>query len=272
MGRPVRKPAQRPEPRHWPNRGIQAAWLGHTTVLLRIDGFTILTDPVFSTRIGLGFGPITVGLKRLVAPALTLEQLPPVDLVLLSHAHMDHFDIPSLRDLEGKHVEVVTARSTSDLLRPDRYKRVREAGWGEKLRVGPLTIHALEVNHWGARMRTDTWRGYNGYLIQSGPHSILFAGDTAITDSFQSLPGPGRVSLAIMPIGAYNPWRHYHCTPEEAALMTGHARADVILPVHHQTFSLGREPFLEPIQRLQEAAVRDAFSIAVHHIGQQWTA
>src|SRR6185312_3731619 len=98
-----------PNPKAWPDTGIHAAWLGHSTVLLKVDGYTILTDPVFSDRVGLSIGPLTLGLKRLVEPAAPLRLLPHVDLVVLSHAHMDHFDIPTLRSLEGPHTSVVTA-------------------------------------------------------------------------------------------------------------------------------------------------------------------
>ena len=99
--RSIGPPPARPQPQRWPGRGLQAAWLGHSTVLCSFDGFTVLTDPIFSDRAGLGVGPFTLGVKRLVAPALTLRQLPKIDLVLLSHAHMDHFDLPSLGWLEN---------------------------------------------------------------------------------------------------------------------------------------------------------------------------
>src|SRR5262245_57858371 len=104
-----------PNPWAWSDRGLYAAWLGHSTVLLRIDGFNILTDPVFSRRVGFRVGCVTVGLKRIVTPALGLEHLPRIDLVLLSHAHFDHFDRPTLRALEGRGTTVVTASRTSDL-------------------------------------------------------------------------------------------------------------------------------------------------------------
>src|ERR1043165_753786 len=87
---------EHPDPRRWSDRGIHAAWVGHSTVLLKIDGSTILTDPVFSTRVGLGLGLITLGMKRLVEPALGFPELPRIDVILLSHAHFDHFDLPSL--------------------------------------------------------------------------------------------------------------------------------------------------------------------------------
>ena len=92
----------RPEPKRWTGEGLHAAWLGHSTVLLMLDGFTILTDPVFSDKVGLRLGPLTIGMKRLVGAAALLADLPPIDAVLLSHAHMDHFDLPSLRQLEDE--------------------------------------------------------------------------------------------------------------------------------------------------------------------------
>ena len=100
--------------------GLHAAWLGHSTVLLKIEGTTVLTDPVFSERVGVSLGVATLGPKRLVTPALRAEELPPVDVVLLSHAHMDHFDLPSLRSLESRRSRVVTASRTGDLLRGPR--------------------------------------------------------------------------------------------------------------------------------------------------------
>src|ERR1044071_947175 len=178
MRRRAARAPVRPNPRLWQDRGLHAAWLGHSTVLLRIDGFTILTDPGFSSRIGLNFGPLTLGVKRLVEPALGLRDLPRIDLVLLSHAHFDHFDLPSLRRLENRATTVVPAAHTADLLRCRRYRAVRELGWGDAAQVGPVEIRAFPVKHWGARMRRDTYRGYNGYTIRAGRYSVLFGGDT----------------------------------------------------------------------------------------------
>lgn len=267
LGHAVVPAPHRPDPARWPETGLHAAWLGHSTVLLSLDGFRILTDPVFSTWIGIGIGPLTLGMKRLIEPALPIEELPRVDLILLSHAHMDHFDLPSLRTLENARTPVVTARGTSDLLRVDRYRSVREIGWGETVRVGPAEIRAIEVNHWGARMRTDTWRGYNGYVIRAGRHRVLFAGDTAMTGGFRQVGG---ADLAIMPVGAYNPWIRVHCSPEQAWAMANDARADRVLPVHHRTFTLSYEPPAEPLERILHAAGRQADQrIVLRAIGQE---
>lgn len=267
---PIAPPAAYPKAQAWPDTGIWAAWIGHSTVLLKIDGFTILTDPIFSDRAGVRFGPVTFGIKRIVAPALALAQLPKIDLILLSHAHMDHFDLPSLRALESRETTVITAARTSDLLRVRRYRRVHELAWGERARVGPVECRAFEVKHWGARMRNDTFRGYNGYVMEAGRRRVIFAGDTALTPSFRSLRSRRPLDLAIMPIGSYNPWVRNHCTPEQAWRMGNDAGAEFLLPVHHQTFRLSREPLLEPIERLHEAAGSQTQRIATHAIGQEF--
>lgn len=270
LKRDVAAPPAQPDPRLWKKRGIHAAWLGHATVLLQVDGFSILTDPVFSRRIGLDLGLFTLGLKRLVDPALPLERLPRPDLILLSHAHFDHFDVPSLRRLEDRGTTVITASRTEDLLRPGRWAGVRELNWNERLRVGPAEIRAFPVNHWGARMRSDTYRGYNGYTIEIGRYRVLFGGDTAMTTGFRDLRSSRPFDLAIMPVGAYNPWIHYHCTPEQAWQMANDAGSEFFLPVHHQTFKLSSEPYLEPIERVHQSAANHPDRIAVQHIGQEF--
>lgn len=270
MKREVDPAPRTPDFRKWTARGVRAAWIGHSTVLISIDGFKILTDPVFSTRIGVRVGPMTVGLKRLVAPAADLFEAPEPDLILLSHAHMDHFDLPSLRRLESRRTAVITAANTSDLLRVGRYASVRELRWNESARVGPATIRAIQVNHWGARMRSDTYRSYNGYLIETPRHRVLFGGDTAYTDSFRQVRSSKPVELAIMPIGAYDPWIRAHCNPEQALEMANQAGAEFVLPVHHRTFELSREPRNEPIERLLQAAGSAPDRVCVRGVGDEF--
>jgi len=268
--RPIKQAPHHPDLSQWPQTGLHAAWIGHSTVFLSLDGFTILTDPVFSAKIGVNFGPMTIGLKRLVAPAVPFENLPRPDLILLSHAHMDHFDIPSLRSLEHPESAVVMASRTADLLRADNYGDVHELNWGETVQIGSATVRAFEVLHWGARMRNDTYRGYNGYLIECGRFRVVFGGDTAYTHTFRALRTSRAVDLAIMPIGAYNPWIKVHANPEQALSMADDAGADHILPVHHRTFELGREPAGEPMERLLRAAGASPDRICLREIGQEF--
>lgn len=260
----------RPDVRAWTDSGLHAAWLGHSTTLISLDGFTILTDPVFSLRAGLSVGHVSIGIKRLIEPALSIRDLPAVDLILLSHAHMDHFDIPSLRELEGRRTTVVTAKRTSDLLRLRRYAAVHELGWGEKVRVGPATVSAFPVAHWGARMRSDVYRGFNGYVVETERFKILFGGDTAFTTSFESVRSSKQIDLAVMPIGAYDPWIHVHCNPEQALQMADAAGADFILPIHHQTFHLSNESKYEPIDRLITAAGKNSERVCLREVGEEF--
>ncbi len=269
-GRVSQTAPRHPHPKEWPDTGLHAAWLGHTTVLLKLDGFTVLTDPVFSARIGLNFGPLTLGIKRLIEVAAPLSDLPRIDLILLSHAHMDHFDLPSLRSLQSKHTQVITADRTADLLQARRYGKVHELRWNKSVELEHVKVTAFEVAHWGARVRSDVYRGYNGYLLQAGRHRIVFGGDTAYTDSFKKLKSSKSIDLAIMPIGAYDPWIHVHCNPEQAWAMANHAGAEYVLPVHHQTFKLGRESRYEPIERILTAAGSTPERVCLREIGEEF--
>jgi L-ascorbate metabolism protein UlaG (beta-lactamase superfamily) len=267
---PITAAPASPQPRLWPDQGLCGAWLGHATVLLKIDGFTIITDPMFSNVAGVHLGPFSVGIRRSVAPALALRDLPQPDLILVSHAHMDHLDLPTLTALESKNTSVVMASDTSDLVRGRRYGEVRELRWGDVTLVGPVRIRAFEVKHWGARVRRDTWRGYNGYILECGRYRVLFGGDTAMTDSFATIRRARPFDIALMPIGCYNPWRANHCTPEEALAMIDAAGADRIVPIHHLTFDLSNEPFEEPLERLLTALGNAQDRVIARRIGDEF--
>ena len=280
----------RPRPGDWSDKHVTAAWLGHTTVLINFYGVNILTDPVLGARAGIGVGPLVLGPKRYVAPALRFKDLPPIDLILLSHAHMDHFDMATLRRFDRRPL-VVSARHTADILRCTRLGgRVTELSWGQNTRLkfnrsgaagqtdsGEVEVEAFEVRHWGARLRTDDHRGYNGYILRRGGRAILFAGDTAFTPKFRRLhghgarrdgEGEGAFDLAVMPIGAYDPWVNSHCNPEEAVEMADMAGARYVLPVHHQTFKLSQEPMGDPIRRLERVLAAAPERVAWRQVGE----
>jgi L-ascorbate metabolism protein UlaG (beta-lactamase superfamily) len=258
---------RRPEMSKWEELELAAVCLGHATVLLRIEGQTILTDPVFSHRVGLGMGLATVGPRRLVAPALRIGELPPVDVILISHAHFDHLDRPSLDKLP-KTARVVTARGTSDLISDMGFGEVSELDWNQSLTIGSITFKAQEVRHWGARVFFDKHRGYNGYFISGPRRRVLYAGDTAGCDCFRE---GGRVDLGIFSISAYNPYIQAHATPEQVWEMAGQLPADVVLPMHYGTFRLSHEPMDEPMQRLIAAAGSQAVRIVGREIGEMWS-
>lgn len=269
--RPITPAFAKPEPLKWNDAQVTAAWIGHATVLINFFGINILTDPVLFPRIGIRLPGFTIGPKRLTAPALQFHELPRIDLILLSHAHFDHFDLRTL-DCFDKDASVITAPKTADLLRWTRLRDVTELRWGEEKSLntsaGAVTISAFQVKHWGARTQRDTHRGYNGYLIERNGRRVLFAGDTALTDTFAELRKYGPIDLAIMSIAAYNPWIRNHCTPEEAIEMANAAGGQFIMPVHHQTFRLSFEPLREPIERFQAALSNSPERIALREVGE----
>lgn len=255
---------QRPRPDSWSDDWLTVAWLGHATVLLNFGGSWVLTDPALERRIGLGRGLAKLGPKRLVEAALQPSELPPLDLVLLSHAHMDHTDLGTLRRFPAD-TPVVVQTGNRDLVR--RFRRVNELAWGETTEIHGLRIESTESRHWGARMITDTQRGYGGYLLQKQGLTVLFAGDTAYTDALTPLGQRGRIDLAILPIGAYDPWIANHASPEQAWAMFKALGAEYVLPVHHSTFRLSREPVDEPIRRFLAAAGSERWRVVASEVG-----
>jgi L-ascorbate metabolism protein UlaG (beta-lactamase superfamily) len=269
--RPIAPAFAKPRPTTWSDAQVTFAWIGHATVLINFFGVKILTDPVLFPRIGIRLPGFTIGPKRLTAPALQFHELPPIDLILLSHAHFDHLDLRTLRCF-GESTTVITARATSDLLKHTRFRDITELGWGERksrtTAAGEVNVSAFPVKHWGARKQRDTYRSYNGYLLERNGRRIIFTGDTAMTDSFAEIRRHGAIDVAIMSIGAYNPWIQSHCTPEQAVEMANAAGARFIIPVHHQTFRLSFEPFREPIERFEAALGKTPERIALREMGE----
>jgi L-ascorbate metabolism protein UlaG (beta-lactamase superfamily) len=270
--RPIEPAPCKPNPRQWSDNEIVIAWLGHSTVLISFYGVRILTDPVFGNRVGISIGLGTAGPKRYIAPALRPSDLPPINVLLLSHAHMDHMDLSSLRSLPPS-TPTITAGLTRDIVEKAGLRHITELRWNEAFELGtpkgPLTIRAFEVKHWGQRWPSELARGYNGYILSREGRNLLFAGDTAHTRLFRNLKAP--FEAAIIPIGAYDPWIRSHCTPEQALEMANQTGARYIVPVHHQTFRLSNEPMSEPIERLKSALDGEPERLALQSIGETFT-
>lgn len=270
-GRELPSAPHQPSPGTWNDNAITMAWLGHATVLVNFYGLRIITDPVLYPRIGVDLGIGSLGPLRLVQCALAVDELPEIDLVLVSHAHFDHLDTPSLASIPGRAVAVMAA-GTSDLLPRERYTAVHELAWNDSARVatarGEALVRAIEVRHWGARIQRDTWRGYGGFVVEREGVRLLIGGDTAETDAFRSHRTFGPYAAAIMPIGAYDPWIRNHCTPEQAITMADAAGAGIIVPIHHQSFALSREPLTEPIERAERMLAAEQGRLGLREIGQ----
>ncbi len=278
-GADTTKSLLKPNPASWSDRTITVSWIGHSTVLINFYGTRIITDPVFSNKIGISvLGLTTFGPKRLVDPALTIEELPPIDLILLSHAHMDHLDLPSLRKL-GRTIPVVISKNNVDVIDGLDYREVHELDWGETVNVADVEIEAFQVKHFGWRMPWEedrsrgNWEGrsYNAYLIKKNGKYLFFGGDTAIQEYSKAIGERGiSVELAMMPIGAYDPWIHNHCNPEQAVEMANQVGAKRILPMHWGTFIQSDEPTSEPIERFRKALAATPERIALESHGQTW--
>jgi L-ascorbate metabolism protein UlaG (beta-lactamase superfamily) len=271
LGRDVPAAPHVPAPMTWTDNAITAAWLGHATVLINFYGVRILTDPALYNRIGVDLGVGSLGPLRQVRCALTPDALPALDLVLVSHAHFDHLDTPSLGAVRGKPA-IVTASKVSDLLPRRKYSSITELQWNQATAItsprGEVRVRSIEVKHWGARLRSDTYRGWTGFVLEREGKRLLIGGDTAHTSAFRQHRRHGPFDAAIMPIGAYDPWIWNHCTPEQAVAMADAAGARLFLPIHHQTFRLSREPDREPIERADAALQREQGRLAWRDIGE----
>jgi L-ascorbate metabolism protein UlaG (beta-lactamase superfamily) len=239
------------------SQDLGVTFIGHSSFLLQMDGRKVLIDPVFAKRL--------VVLRRQRRPGLLVEELPPIDLVLLTHAHMDHLDVSSLRRviratrrLTGKTPEVVVPKGVEDLVSSLGFSQVHGLAWWEQIDIQGLHVIMTPCRHWGARMFRDTHRGYGGYVIEGTDHSVYHSGDTAYFDGFSEIGARLKPQVALLPIGAYFPdsYRTVHTSPEEAVRGFLELGAEQMVPMHYGTFRLGREPMDEPLQRLKAEAAR----------------
>lgn len=267
----------------WSDSGYHLAWIGHSTVLMRLAGVTVLTDPILFDRVGIHLFGATIGPRRLLDPALSPSAIPKPDIILLSHAHMDHMDMASLMFLAERDpgtIDVITAKNTMDVIEHLPWASLQEIDWGERSDLHGIRFDALPVKHFGWRLpgeadrakRHRDGRSFNAYLIRVGGRRFVFGGDTAYTESFREVAAIGGIDVAMMPIGAYDPWRAVHCTPEEAIAMADMMGTATILPMHTMTFKQGRESFQEPIRRFHTALARSEAVAGYYHIGQTFTA
>ena len=236
---------------------LGVTFIGHSSFFLQIGGKNILLDPNFARWIFV--------LKRLRRPGLRLHDLPPIDAVLVSHAHFDHLHRPSLRTIasltrrkSGKRPVIVVPRNVRDLVGDLGFSRVVELEWWQSFQLSNVEITHTPSRHWGARVVRDVHRGYGGYVLRGGLHSVYHAGDTAYFDGFAEIGARLRPDLALLPIGAYHPasFRNVHTSPEDAIQAFLDLGARWMVPMHYGSFRLSYEPVEEPVPRLLADADR----------------
>jgi len=237
------------------NGEMGVTFIGHASFFLQVGGENVLVDPNFARWLFV--------LKRLRKPGVMLRDLPPIDLVLITHAHFDHLHRPSLRALvqhtkrwRGSAPTIVVPEHVFDLVSDLGFRDVVELNWWSSYRHRNVTITHVPSRHWGARILRDAHRGYGGYVLRDGKHSVYHAGDTAYFSGFREIGIRLAPQLALLPIGAYNPpsFRNVHTSPADATRAFVDLNARWMVPMHYGTFRLSHEPMDEPLKLLDDAA------------------
>jgi len=236
------------------NGQMGVTFIGHASFFVQIGGQNVVIDPNFARWLFV--------LKRLRKPGVQLRDLPPIDVVLVTHAHFDHLHRPSLRAIaqqahrRGKTPVAVVPNHVLDLVSDLGYSDVVELDWWNSYRHHALTVTHVPSRHWGARILKDSHRGYGGYVLRAGRHSVYHAGDTAYFPGFREIGRRLSPELALLPIGAYNPpsFRNVHADPADATRAFLDLNARWMVPMHYGTFRLSHEPIDEPLQLLEREA------------------
>lgn len=261
----------------WPARGVAPAvvpndgavvrnngehptvtWVGHATLLVQLDGLNILTDPHWGERASpVGFA----GPRRLVAPGMRFEDLPPIHAVVISHDHYDHLDVDTVERLARAHRPTFfVPLGIKEWLGDRGVRNVVELDWWQSRVFRGVTFVATPAQHSSGRgLHDQNQRLWSSWVMLGQTRRFFFAGDTGYTPSMKEIGKRyGPFDVAAIPIGGYSAWseRHpNHVNPEEAVQLFEDVRGRLLVPVHWGTFELNREPFREPPDRLMAAAL-----------------
>jgi len=237
-----------------------AIWIGHSTFLIKKNGVTILTDPIFSKRAS----PFkNIGPKRLIPPAIPLDAIPHIDIVTVSHNHYDHLDIHSLKKISKKHPEAIFLVPAGDekLLKRKKIKNVYNFDWWESIEHKGFVITFTPVQHWSKRSLFDRNKSlWGGWFFNHKDYSLYHAGDTGYSKDFiDTKIKLGSPKYAFIPIGAYDPeWfmAESHVNPEDAVQIMLDLEAEKAFGMHWATFVLTDEDTIEPKIRLEKEIMK----------------
>jgi L-ascorbate metabolism protein UlaG (beta-lactamase superfamily) len=253
----INDPPGSPPPQRVP--GLRITFVNHATLLIQMEGVNILTDPQWSERAS----PVSwAGPKRHRAPGIRFEDLPPIDLVLISHNHYDHMDLPTLRRLMARgHPLLVTPIGNAAFLKSKGIPSVEIDWWQSVPLPEGLTVTSVPAQHFSARSLNDRDNAlWGGFVVQGKKESVFFAGDTGYGPHFTEIGKRyPRIRVALLPIGAYLPrWfmKPVHLSPEEAVQADVDLGAQIAIPMHYGTFKLSEEGIDDPVKDLHQALKR----------------
>jgi L-ascorbate metabolism protein UlaG (beta-lactamase superfamily) len=251
--------------------GLRATWLGHSTVLLEIDGWRVLTDPVWGPRAS----PTRfAGPKRFQPVPIPMSELPPLDAVLISHDHYDHLDYTTMRLLKRMSVPIVTSLGVGAHLEAFGIapQRITELDWWESHRIAGtgLSLTATPSQHFSGRGLTDGNKTlWSSWVIQGVRHRAFFSGDTGLTPEYaQTRERLGPFDLVMLEIGAFHPaWGNIHLGPEQALAAHALLGGGPLLPIHWGTFNLALHAWDEPVETLLRLAPAQGVPLLLPRLG-----
>jgi L-ascorbate metabolism protein UlaG (beta-lactamase superfamily) len=228
---------------------VGITWIGHASFLVQFHDHNLLVDPNWARWLKV--------VKRLKRPGVHLHELPDIDLVLVTHAHFDHLDRKTLRNVAADQ-PIVVPFEVGNLVHDLGFRSVHELGYWESFKLGSVTVTLTPCAHWGARVLHDSHRGFGGFVIEHEGRTIYHCGDTAYFGGFKEIGKRFDVDVALLPIGAYDPpsGREVHMNPEEALLAFMELGAKTLVPMHYGSFRLSYEPLEEPLRRFLTSARR----------------
>ena len=255
-----------------PGTGLRATWLGHSTVLIEIDGLRVLTDPVWGPRAS---PSRLAGPKRFQPVPIPLRALPPVDVVLVSHDHYDHLDYPTIRELARRDVPFVTSLGVGSHLEawgvPSQ--RITELDWWEShtLPGADLTVTAAPSQHFSGRSLKDRNATlWSSLVIRSRRHAVFFSGDTGLTTEYAAIRARlGPFDLVMLEVGAFHSaWGDIHLGPENALAALELLGGGAFLPVHWGTFSLAMHAWDQPPETLFTLGPKKGVQLVMPRLGE----